>query len=366
MTGPQAADPRVTRMAEILVGHSTEVKEGQAVLVWCYSELAKPLLTEVCREASKRGAGPLAWQVDYPEIEDAVVELASEDALRRRNDLLLALAQHVDVTIRIQAPLKPAEGAAFDRQRMAKLQLGIGALREHITTKTRMVLTQFPTEAGARDVGMSGEAFADYVFNSVDQDWAEVGVRQQHIIDSVLRDASEISMKGEDTDLTLSVRGRTFFNLDGRVNIPDGEIMASPVEDSVNGHIAYTYPAIFPPGGRRVDGIHLWFEDGKVVKATATDGQDHLEAMLNLDSGARYVGEFAFGTNYRLERWIGNILYDEKIGGTVHLAVGQAIGFPGGGVNKSLLHWDMVKDLRQGGEIRVDGALVQKDGRWVF
>ncbi len=364
-SGVALPDPRVTRMAEILVRYSTDLKEGKAVLVWGYSELAKPLLVEVCREAIKAGAGPIAWQVDYPEIDDAFVEAASGEVLRHRNDLILALAQGVQACVRIVAPVEGRAGMSADPRRMAKLEPGTAPLRQHILRNTRMVLTQFPTEAGAQEVGMSLGEFEDYVFNAVEQDWAEVAARQQRLIDSALAGAGEIRITGEDTDLTFSVRGRTFFNCDGRPNMPDGEIMTSPLEDSLQGHIAFSYPAVFPPGGRRAEGIHLWFQDGKVVKAAAKDGQDHLDAMLNLDTGSRYAGEFAFGTNDRLDRWIGNILFDEKMGGTVHLALGQS--FPQvGGVNSSSLHWDMIKDLRQGGEIWVDGTIIQKDGRWVY
>ena len=359
-------DPRINRLARTLVDYSTGTKEGDAVIVWGYSELAKPLLLEVAREAIKRGAGPVVSRIDFPEIQDALLEAASDELLPRSNEPWVHMVDKLDVSIRILAPTGWAGGTAFDPHRVAKLDMAHGALRTALHRKTRMVVTLFPTEAAAADAGMALGEFEDYVFAAADQDWAKVGADQQKLIDSVLRGAKTISIKAEDTDVTMSVEGRTFINCDGKINLPDAEIMTCPVESSLQGHVAFTYPAIFPPtGGRRVDGIRLWFEDGKVVKATASDGQDHLDAMLDLDAGSRYVGELGIGNNSRLDRWIGNILFDEKIGGTIHLALGLA--FPeAGGVNKSALHWDLITDLKRGGEMWVDGTLVQKDGRWVF
>jgi aminopeptidase len=358
-------DPRVTRLAQTLVGYSTSLGAGDAVLVWGYSELARPLLVEVCREAIRNGAGPLITQIELPEIEQALLEFASDDLLRRDRELLLHLAQRVDVAIRILAPAGQMPGATADPRRRAQLEVSHAAVRQHLLLNSRMAIAFMPTEAAAREVGMTYEAFEDYVFGGVDQDWRRLSSDQKQVIDSVLTGVGTISIRAEDTDLTFSVKDRIFWNEDGHVNMPGGEIMSSPVEGSVQGHIAYSYPAIFPPGGgRRVEGVHLWFEDGRVVKATAREGQEHLDAMLDLDPGARYVGEFAFGTNDRLNRWIGNILFDEKMGGTIHLALGQSFPFVGG-ANTSSLHWDMITDLKRGGEVRVDGTLVQKDGRWV-
>lgn len=359
-------DPRVTRLAETLVGHSTGIAAGDAVLVWGYSELARPLVVEVCREAIKRGAGPIATHIELPEIQEALLESASDEVLRTRYDLLMQVAKNVKACIRILAPDGRPGTATADPRRVAQLEVSHAAVRQHVLYNTRMVCTLFPTEAAAEQVGMSPDAFADYVFGGMDRDWTQLSTDQQKLIDSVLSGAKTVSIQAEDTDLTFSMEGRIFFNEDGHVNMPGGEIMTSPVETSLQGHIAFSFPAIFPPmGGRRVEGVHLWFEDGKVVKATATDGLPHLQAMLDLDAGSRYVGEFAFGTNDRLDKWIGNILFDEKMGGTVHLALGQS--FPHvGGVNTSSLHWDLITDMKRGGEIRVDGTLVQKDGRWVL
>lgn len=360
-------DPRITRMARTLIDYSTETKEGDAVIVWGYSELAKPLMMEVAREAIKRGAGPIVTRIDFPEIQDALLEDASDELLPLTNDPWIHMVDKLAVSIRILAPGGWAANSAVDPHRVAKLEMAHGNFRTALHRNTRMVVTLFPTATAAADAGMTQAEFEDYVFGGIDQDWATIGAEQQKVIDTVFKGAKTISIKAEDTDVTMSVEGRTFMNCDGKINMPDAEIMTSPVETSLQGHVAFTFPAIFPPigGGRRVDGIRLWFEDGRVVKATARDGQDHLEAMLDVDSGSRYIGELGIGNNTRLDRWIGNILFDEKIGGTVHLALGLAFPFCGG-VNTSALHWDLITDLKRGGEMWVDGTLVQKDGRWVF
>jgi aminopeptidase len=357
-------DPRVVRMAEVLVDHSAKVKEGEAVLVWGYSELTKPLIVEVCREVIRRAATPVPV-VEFPEVQRALLEEASAEVLRGHKDPWLPLVDHIAATVMIETATPLMGGAEFDPRRVA----GLGVARRTLAGalhRTRLAVTLYPTAEAARAAGMGLEAFEDYVFGAVDHDWGRFGADQQRLIDSVFAGASEVNIKAEDTDITLSVAGRTFLSCEGSRNLPGGEILTSPVESAVNGHIAFTYPAIFPPtGGRRVEGVRLWFEGGKAVEATARDGQEHLDAMLNLDEGARYVGELAFGTNPRMDHWTGSILLDEKMGGTMHLALGRA--YPeAGGVNESNMHWDFITDLKRGSEVRVDGLLVQQDGKWVF
>ncbi|MGD8397951.1 MAG: aminopeptidase, partial [Anaerolineae bacterium] len=183
---------------------------------------------------------------------------------------------------------------------------------------------------------------------------------QQKLIDW-LAGKREVRLLGPDTDMTLSVEGRSWINCDGHENFPDGEIFTGPVEDSVNGHVRFTYPAC--TDGREVEDVQLWFEDGRIVRAAAAKNEAFLLAMLDTDEGARYLGEFAFGTNRGVQRFTKNILFDEKIGGTVHMAAGA--GYPEtGSQNRSAIHWDMICDLRQGGEVWVDGELFVKDGEF--
>ena len=190
--------------------------------------------------------------------------------------------------------------------------------------------------------------------------WQEEAERQNKLM-RWLEGKDRVTLKGKDIDLSLSIKGRGFLNAAGKENFPDGEIYTSPIEDSVNGWVRFAYPAIF--GGKEVTDIELWFEDGKVIKESAGKGADLLKAMLDMDEGARYLGEWGIGTNYGIQRFTKNILFDEKIGGTIHLALG--IGFPEvGGQNTSGLHWDIICDMNDS-EITVDGDLFYKDGKSV-
>jgi len=227
----------------------------------------------------------------------------------------------------------------------------------------------FPTAAHAQDAQMSLTDFENFVFRATfcDQEdpvaaWRAVSERQQRIVDH-LAGKREVVVTGPDVDLRLSIAGRTFVNSDGRRNMPSGEVFTGPVEDSVEGWARFRYPAIH--NGRAVEGIVLRFEGGRVVEATAERNQDYLLAMLDTDEGARRLGEWAIGTNDRIDRFIGNILYDEKIGGTIHMAVGA--GYPEtGSQNRSALHWDMICDMRGGGRITVDGEPFYDSGRFLI
>jgi aminopeptidase len=225
----------------------------------------------------------------------------------------------------------------------------------------------FPTQAYAQDAEMSLAEFEDYVYSTTYADaedpvamWQKIHDEQQRLVDW-LAGKKHVEVKGPDIDLKLSIEGRTFENADGEKNMPSGEIFTSPVEDSANGWVRFTYPAV--SSGREVEGIELHFEDGKVVEASAKKNQDFLLRMLDTDPGARYLGEFAVGTNKKINRFIKNILFDEKIGGTIHMAVGY--GFPEtGSVNESAIHWDMICDMRDGGQIFVDGELIYESGEF--
>ena len=355
-------DPRVARLAQVLLDYSTAVEKDDAVLVWSYSDLAKPLVVEICRQLIRKGAGQIITHVEFEEVREALLADASDEQLLTRNDLLINLAERLDVSIRILAPGNTRLASGFDPARVAKLEASHGALRNYVYENTRMVVTLFPTAAAAQDAQMPLGEFEDFVFGAVDRNWAQVASEQQRLKE-LLDQASELTIKAEDTELSMSVRGRTFVSCDGKINMPDGEIFTGPVENSVEGHILFSFPAIPPMGGRQVDGVHLWFEEGKVVKATASKGEEYLLALLDTDAGSRRVGELGLGNNFNIDRFIGNILFDEKIGGTVHLALGYGFAVTGSH-NKSDLHWDLITDLRDGGEIYVDETLVQQNGHW--
>jgi aminopeptidase len=358
-------DTRVAKLAEILVDHCTEVRSGDTVQILAYSELAKPLVVEVYRRLLRRDAGEIWARIALEEFREALLDEASDERLGMFPELRMYLAEHTDVYIQILAPANTKLLSGFLPSRVARWRSSDAKVRAYLTDHTRWVVTLYPTPAAAQDAEMSLAQFEDFVFSATDQDWDQLA-RDQSKLKEVFDGSRELAIKGEETDLRMRVEGRTFVSADGKVNMPDGELFSGPIEDSVEGHIAFSYPAIYPAfGGREVEGIHLWFERGQVVKATASKGEDYLLAMLDLDAGSRCVGEIGLGNNYRIERFIKNILFDEKIGGTVHLALGR--GYPEtGSSNESGIHWDMIKDLRGGGEIYVDSVLVQKDGQWVY
>ena len=233
----------------------------------------------------------------------------------------------------------------------------------------KWTLTLFPTQASAQEAEMSLSEYEDFVYNACMPDmddpvryWKSIHQQQQKIVEW-LADKNHIQVNGPGTDLDLRVGGRTFINCACKENVPDGEIFTGPIEDSIEGHVTFSYPAIF--GGKEVSNVRLEFKAGKVVSAKADKNEEFLIKTLDTDEGARYVGEFAIGTNEGIQRFTREILFDEKIGGSFHLALGAS--YPeSGGVNQSAIHWDMISDFRQGGEILVDGTLLYKDGKFVL
>jgi aminopeptidase len=358
-------DPRVERLAGILVDHCTQVGQGDTVLIKSYSELAKPLVVEVHRRLLQRGAGEITTEIDFEETREALLREASDERLGMFPTLRMQLAERTDVYIQILASENTKLLSGIDPARVAAWRSSDARLRAYLTDNTRWVVTLYPTAGAAQDAAMSTSEYEDFVYGAVDQDWERIA-RDQEALKELFDRGSEVVLRGEDTELKMRIEGRTFVSADGKVNMPDGEVFTGPVESSIEGHILFSYPAIYPAfGGREVEGVHLWFREGSVVKATATKGEDYLLAMLDMDAGSRYIGELGLGNNYLIDRFTKNILFDEKIGGSIHLALGR--GYPEtGSKNESGLHWDMIKDLRDGGEIYLDGALVQEDGQWVF
>jgi aminopeptidase len=242
-------------------------------------------------------------------------------------------------------------------------------MRRGAEGKLKWVTTLYPTNGYAQDAGMSLQDYEDFVFNAIHANeddpvayWNSTAEGQQKAID-FLRGKDLVTLEGPNVDLSLSIKGRKFMNSTGTHNMPDGEIFTGPVEDSVTGWVKFTYPAIY--GGVAVEGAELTFSRGRVEQAKAEKNQDYLIKMLETDDGSRYLGEFAIGTNFDIDRFTGNILFDEKIGGTFHMALGA--GYPEtGSHNKSAVHWDMICDLRTDSEIHVDSELFYKNGDFVF
>jgi aminopeptidase len=366
------ADPRLEKWAKALVGYSVDVRPGQVVAVTGHLA-AEELLRAVAREVVAKGAHPVVLPILEGVASDVLLH-GSDEQLQYISPVDRFMREQADVVINIRAETNTRRMSAVDPARQslftsARNELMATYMSRAATGELDWTLTLFPTDAYAQDADMETDAYADFVLSAckLDRDdpvaaWRELHDEQQRLIDW-LDGKSEIRLTGPETDLTLSVAGRGWINSDGKRNFPSGEIFTSPVEDSVNGHVHFSFPVV--TAGRLIEDIRLRFENGKVVEATAAKNEEYLIQTLDTDPGARYLGEFAFGTNFDIQRFTRNILFDEKIGGTVHMAVGR--GYPEtGSTNESAIHWDMICDLRQGGQVTVDGELFQKDGSFVI
>ncbi|GHO43593.1 aminopeptidase [Ktedonospora formicarum] len=366
------SDIRLQRMAKVLVNYSISVKKGDRVAIMAQPQAA-PLIREIVREALHAGGHPETF-VSLPGINEILLKEGSDEQIQYIPNSYRQTFEEFETFISIESSDNTKGLSGVDTSRMALLQQSrreiIGNyMKRSADGSLRWNICMFPTSAYAQDADMSLSDFEEFVYKACklnDEDpvasWQELSRQQQRYVEW-LKGKRSIHVIGKDTDLTLSIEGRSFINDDGKKNFPGGEFFTSPIETSANGYIRYSFPAAV--NGRSVEDVRLRFENGVVVEATAAQGQDYLEKMLSLDEGARRLGEFAFGNNRDVDRCIKNILFDEKMGGTIHLALGN--GFPEvGGKNMSALHWDMVCDLRQGSEIRIDGELFSKDGQFVF
>ena len=364
-------DIRTKKLAELMVNYSVAVKPGDRVLI-DGSAAAAPLIKEIFAEVLKAGGNPLLF-LDLPGLDEVLYHHASEEQLAYLPEPVRYVMDEYDVFINLIADtntksLNEVDPAKLVTRRRARRDLVNRFLQRAAQKKLRWTLTLFPTEAHAQDAEMSLEAYEDFVYNACLPDlndpvgyWKRFSAGQDYLVDW-LKGKKTVHILSEGTDLTLSIEGRQFINCDCHENVPDGEIFTGPVEDSVNGHVYFSYPAIF--GGREVAGVRLWFENGKVIKATAEKNEDFLLKTLDTDAGARYLGEFAIGTNTTITRFTRNILFDEKIGGSFHMALGA--GYPEtGSKNESSLHWDMINDMRTRGEIWVDGELFYQNGKFI-
>jgi len=364
-------DPRLQRWARTLVQYSVGVASGDLLMITS-TPAGAPLVKEVYREALKVGAHPHVV-LGLPGLQEVLLAEANEQQLSFVSPMDELVMNQFNATLNILASENTRALANADPAKQAMLSKSRRGLtetfmRRQATGDLKWSITLFPTNAYAQDAGMSLDDFSEFVYGACflnEEDpvahWKALAAEQQHLVDW-LKGKESVHLIAKETDLRLSIKDRVFINGDGQKNFPDGEFFTGPVEDSVNGHIRFSIPAMFQ--GRPVEGVRLRFEQGKVVESTADVGQELLDQMLAMDEGASRLGEFAFGNNFGISRGIKNILFDEKIGGSVHMALGA--GYPDtGSVNHSALHWDMICDLRTGGEVRVDGQLFNKDGKFV-
>ena len=358
-------DERLAKLARLLVGYCVEAGEGEQVLV-AGGAPAEPLIKEVYARLLDAGAIPIP-QVALPGMQELFFEHAREIHYEKTPPVVYSIYEGVDAVITIMSPYNTRALAGVDPLRQQALAKRDKGVQEMILDKDRWTLTLYPTQALAQESEMGLDEYEEFVFEAMalgEEDpgrfWRERSDEQGRLIERLQR-AREVRIVGERTDLTLSVEGRRFVNGDGRHNMPCGEVFTGPVEDSANGEIYFGVPVAV--AGREVLGVRLRFEEGRVVEASAEKGEEYLRSMLAADRGARYLGELGIGTNYGITRATKNILFDEKLGGTVHLAVGRSYEKTGG-KNESSVHWDLICDLREGGEFYADGDLIERDGRF--
>ncbi|GAC1666322.1 MAG: aminopeptidase [Ktedonobacteraceae bacterium] len=361
-------DIRIDRWAHTLVHYCLYLKPGDILAIYA-TPLAAPLIEAVYREALHVGARPIPI-IEMETLDEILLREGNDEQLTLPSPVARVMAEQANARLVIASRSNPKALSTIDPARGAKRRQAAHTIsrlyrQREQEGQLRWCGTLYPTMGYAQEADMSLGEFEEFVFDVCflnDPDpiarWQELSHEQQRLVDW-LAGRKQVHIIGEGTDLTLSIAGRTFINSDGKRNFPSGEFFTGPVENSANGVIEYTIPASYD--GRAAEGIRLVFRDGRVSEASARQGEDYLLQMLELDSGARYLGEFAFGNNKRITRGIKQILFDEKIGGTVHLALGAS--YPEtGGVNQSALHWDMICDLRTSSEVWVDDTLFLKNG----
>jgi len=363
-------DPRTEKLAKTLVNYSVKVKPKDWVVISTH-KIAEPLAAEVYRYTLRAGG--------YPNIlmsSDAFGEIlfreANDDQLKRLSPFERMPLEEADVYISIGAAENTRNLSMIDPTRMqtrgaARKDLMTSYMARSASGALRWTVTNFPCAAYAQEADMSLPEYENFVYHATfcDQDdpvknWNELETNQERLV-QWLNGKKKVELRSPNIDASLVIEGRKFINSSGTHNMPSGEIFTSPVEDSMNGWVEYTYPAIY--SGREVDGVRLEFKNGRVVKVSAKKNEEFLIKILDTDANARVLGELGIGTNYGINRFTKSILYDEKIGGTIHLAVGA--GFPEtGGNNESAVHWDMICDMRKDSEIKVDGQLFYKNGEF--
>ncbi|HEU5431114.1 MAG TPA: aminopeptidase [Thermomicrobiales bacterium] len=354
-------DPRWRELAEILVGYSTATRPGDRVLIAMVEPETFPAALAVYEAALAAGAEP---QIHFASVwlQRALLRLGSDELVGRAPELERQALEWADVSIGLRGARNPSEFAGIPPERIAAHRRALGELSASRTERTRWVLVRLPNEAFATAAGMPLDETCEAFWRAVLRRWPEDAVRWRAMA-TALDGARQVRLTGNGTDLVFSVAGRRWVVGDGRINLPDGELYTAPVEDSAEGVIAFEQPASW--AGQTIDGIRLVFRAGEVIEASATRGEALLRQALALDPGARRLGEFGIGVNDGIDRFTGDILFDEKIAGTVHLALGRSYA-ECGGRNHSALHWDIVKDLRQAGAIEIDGRPIFADGAFLI
>lgn len=361
------------KYAKVLVDYSVNVQKGELTIIRSDSQLSQPLVKEIYKQVLLKGAYPVV-RVGVEGLNEVYIKNASDEQLEYIDPMTKIEYEEAKNLISIGAPLNVKSMAKSDSKKLAKRSSVMRSLSEKMLKRAangelKWVIADFPTNALAQEADMSLDEYTEfltkacylYLDNPVEK-WIEIGEKQQKIAD-YLNTKSKIRIVGEKTDITFNVAGRIWKSCAGECNFPDGEVYTSPVEDSANGQIYFDFPQIYR--GNEAQKVLLTLENGKVVDAKAAKGEEFLNNMLNMDDGSRFVGEIAVGTNENIREITGNILFDEKIGGSIHMAVGAS--YPDtGGKNVSGLHWDLIKNMKNGGQIYADDVLIYENGKFLI
>ncbi len=361
------------KYAKVLVDYSVKVQKGELTVIRTDSYLSHHLVKEIYKQVLLKGAYPVV-RTGVEGLNEVFIKNASDEQLKYVDPMTELEYEKAKNLISIGAPFNVKNMARSDSKKLAKRSGAMKHLSEKMLKRSsegdlKWVIADFPTQALAQEAKMSLDEYTEFLINScylyLDdpvKKWQEIGIFQQKIAD-YLNTKSTIRIEGEKTDITFNVKGRIWKSCAGECNFPDGEVYTSPVEDSAEGQIYFDFPQIYR--GNEAQKVLLTLKGGKIIDAKAEKGEEFLNSMLDMDEGSRFVGEIAIGTNDMIQDVTGNILFDEKIGGSIHMAAGAS--YPEtGGKNISGLHWDLIKNMKNSGKIYADGVLIYENGKFII
>jgi len=361
----------LNKLARLLVHYSAAVKPGDFVLIQG-EDITLPWINEVAKEALKAGAH-VETIVELPEVREALLKTGSEEQLLHEHLLQKYALEKADVWLTAWGTKNTRANSNISAENLRLAMLGAYSYRTIYSQRVgdgslRWCGTQYPTQADAQEACMSLSEYEAFVYGAglLDyedpvREWQRIHAEQERWVE-YLNKKKELHILSSGTNIRVKIEGRKWINCDGKENFPDGEIFTSPLEDGIDGHISFSFPGIFM--GKEIEGIQLDVERGKVVSAQAEKGEELLLALLDTDQGSRFFGEVAIGTNYNIQQFTRNMLFDEKIGGTIHMAIGDAPAETGG-LNRSVIHWDMLCDMRDEGKLYADGQLFYENGQFL-